>query len=153
MVSTGAATPSAAISNTRELLLSRLAKERLTHSHTSLATASDRARHASDRVPLAHNSSGSVITEREGGVADGRVDDSGERAAQREAKLRSQAQLRLRLAAAKKVAARSTEDGPTRENDSATRGDTMSIGGAIQSQEEVLRDMLAERRRSSVAHK
>lgn len=153
MISTGATTPSAASSSTRELLLSRLARERLMHSHTSPASAGDTARRASDRVSLAHNASGSIITDGGGGVVDGQVDDSAERAAEREAKLRSQAQLRVRLAAAKKEATCSMEDRSTREDDSAMRGGTRGIGGAIQSQEEVLRNMLAERRRSSVAHK
>lgn len=143
LVPAGAATPPTR-SDTRELLLGKLAKERLLHSHT----AAGRAR---PRIPLARNSSDSIATGASG-AANIEVDNSAGSAAEREARLRSQAQLRVRLAAAKK-AARNTEDSSTREDVSATHGDTFSMEGTVQSQEEALRHMLAERRGSAVAHK
>lgn len=153
MISAGAATPSAPSSNTRELLLSKLARERLLHSHTAAATTDDRARRASDRIPLDRHSSDSIATQGEGGDTGSEVYDSAGRTAERQAKLRSQAQLRVRLAAAKQVAARNTGGSSTQEGVSAVHGVTIGMEGNVQSQEEALKNMLAERRRSAVAHK
>lgn len=150
MVSTGAAAPLTSSSNARELLLSKLARERLLHSHTSAAMG-DTARRASNRILLTRNSSDSITTEGKGGTPDGQVDDLVERSTEREARLRSQAQLRVRLAAAKKVAAAGSSS--AKEDDDVAHGGGLGLGGDIQSQEDVLRNVLAERRRSSVAHK
>ena len=131
--------------------MSKLARERLLHLCTATATDKHEARHPSGCPPLARNSSGSITTAGEGSADSSRDDSSG--ATEREARLRTQAQLRARLAAAKKAAARSTEDSSTKEDGGARRGGTEDNEEVIQSQEEVLRRMLAERRRSSVVHK
>lgn len=140
--------PSAA-SDLRALLLSKLEAEKLNHLESAAATPGE-SRRATDHAPSARESSDSIGT-KEGGVVGAEPYISAERAAEREARLRSQAQLRMRLAAAKKAAASSAEGSSTAVGGSMAH-DSGNVGEA-QSQEEFLRNRLVERRTSSVVHR
>ncbi|KAH9934251.1 uncharacterized protein B0H18DRAFT_1114990 [Fomitopsis serialis] len=130
----------------RALLLSKLEAERRNHSQSTAATPDD-LRRATGHVSSARNASDSIATE-ERGVVNGQSHNSAERAAEREAILRTQAQLRMRLAAARKTAVCGTEGGLTAGiNATSMHGD--GDGNEALSQEELLRSRLAERRGSS----
>ncbi|TFY62211.1 hypothetical protein EVJ58_g4013 [Rhodofomes roseus] len=142
---TDEAVPSAT-SDLPALLLSKLEAEKLNHLESAAATPGD-SRRATDRAPSAHELSDCIGPEKEGGVVGAELYNSAERAAEREARLRSQAQLRMRLAAAKKAAASGAGRSSTEVNGGAAHDS--GNGGEAQSQEELLRNRLVERRTSS----